>query len=130
MPKMFVPSIKTMIRLLSDWKFPCFNEHRNHVFIQKMRPETKGASVDSVMITLPKDTVLRIDRIYIRSGKSQFDSITFTVVSHPSQESHKGSFGKIGVGRFWAKLTNINEIEYEIETQSIPEKRGKKASKA
>jgi hypothetical protein len=47
---------------------------------------------------LPIDTVLRIDRIYIRNGASDFDSISF-YAEIPKIKSKP---------RFWAKLVDIN----------------------
>lgn len=47
---------------------------------------------------MPKGTVLVIDRIFIRSGAGDFDSITFKI---PKQ-------GKIPSGRFWVNLFDVN----------------------
>ena len=54
-------------------------------------------------ISLPKDTTLRVDRIYIRKGAKDYSSITF--------------FARIpGVKktmRFWAKLEDCNNIVFK-----------------
>ena len=65
-------------------------------------------------VTLPKGTILKVDRIYIRKGKSDFSSITFyaniqetvTTVKWRSTISKK----KKSL-RFWAKLSDCNNIE-------------------
>lgn len=46
--------------------------------------------------TLPKGSVLTVDRIYIRKGAADFDSISFWLVG-----------SKL---KFWARLDNVNEI--------------------
>lgn len=64
---------------------------------------------------LPKDTVLSIDRIYIRKGASDFSSVTFFLksTSHPlfDRSGKKKAGGK--PLRFWARLEDVNSIEFE-----------------
>lgn len=55
-------------------------------------------------VTLKAGQVLSIDRVYIRRGASDFSSITFNYLGAP-----KGS-GRV---RFWAKLADVNMIEFE-----------------
>lgn len=59
-------------------------------------------------VCLPKDTVLAIDRIYIRKGASDFSSITFYAknLGVPAK-------GKRKAFRFWAKLEDCNRIYFE-----------------
>lgn len=57
----------------------------------------------SVPVTWPKGTVLKIDRIYIRKGLEDFSSLTFTT----KPEGMKKQV------RFWAKLADVNKIEFE-----------------
>lgn len=64
---------------------------------------------------LPAGTVLVMDRIYIRKGKDDFDSITFLVESSPMpglKGTGKRGFlsGKV---RFWVRLEEANNIECE-----------------
>ena len=59
--------------------------------------------------TLPAGTILKIDRIYIRKGKSEFDSITFVIKKHPDDKR-----GALIRGRFWAKLPEVNGIHFQI----------------
>ena len=56
-------------------------------------------------VTLPVDTELNVQRIYIRVGQNGFDSVTFCA-------KHKDGLK----GRFWAKLNDVNTIEMEIIT--------------
>jgi len=57
--------------------------------------------------TIPKDTRLVVDRVYIRKGKDMkdFDSITFRI------EKQKGS--KL-TGRFWLKRSDVNNLVVEV----------------
>lgn len=91
---------------------------------------------ESKAVTLPVGTVLKISRIYIRQGKGSYDSVTFTVTHHPDINTGKvdkkfpGTVvyrddgfhtllpndnppKKFGTnGKFWAKLTDVNLIEF------------------
>ena len=55
------------------------------------------------VVNLEKNTMLAVDRIYIRKGKdmSDFSSVTFIIKS-----------GKYKGARFWAKLRDVNCIEF------------------
>lgn len=51
--------------------------------------------------TLPKGTILEVDRIYIRQGNKECSSLTFKI-------------RRKKVLRFWAKLQDVNNIECKI----------------
>lgn len=57
-------------------------------------------------VTLPAGCELSIDRIYIRKGAGDWSSITFFLQSHP----YRGFKRK---PRFWVKLSDCNQIEFE-----------------
>ena len=61
-------------------------------------------------MTLLAGTVLKVDRIYIRKGSAEYSSITFFVSESPMPElsSKKGP-----KRRFWVKLQDANNIEFE-----------------
>lgn len=62
----------------------------------------------STPVTLPKGTVLTVDRLYIRKGATNFDSLSFYIGNAP-----KGvGFKKQGKIRFWAKLPDVNKINF------------------
>lgn len=112
----YIPEIGDKIKLTKPWQFTLFYEHRNNQFIAAIRPDAPppgtGYMADgrSVSATLPTNTVLRVDRIYVRKGKSDWSSVSFVVVEMPgSSAKHRGFSGK---GRFWAKLEDCNEIEF------------------
>jgi hypothetical protein len=70
-----------------------------------------------VNMTLPANTMLKVDRIYIRQGAGEYDSITFTVDDCPLPEIKpkkiKGG-RRAGILRFWAKLDDVNTIKCNI----------------
>lgn len=57
--------------------------------------------------TLKKGTILTIDRIYIRKGAKDYDSISFRI-----NKSNEPRFKKKGI-RFWVKLDEANNINYK-----------------
>lgn len=60
-------------------------------------------------ITLPKNSVLSVDRVYIRKGTSEWSSISFYLKYHPSLQCGPRS-------RFWAKLQDCNNINFNLLT--------------
>jgi hypothetical protein len=122
MPILNIPSIGTELVLEEDWTFTLHSESRNDKFWQnyvRVHPEQPGIMnqeatknewgwIDrrkdhNIDVILPKGTVLKVSRIYIRNGLDRFDSITFTASKCPIK----------GVkGRFWVKLEDANTIRY------------------
>jgi hypothetical protein len=76
-------------------------------------------------VALPKGTHLKVDRIYVRKGASDFSSITFfaknlgeiTRPSGYSWSSQRKMRTKKSL-RFWAKLVDCNTIEFEPKGSS------------
>lgn len=130
--KFYIPEIGDEIVLTNRWKFNLYPEPRNltmgklHGFINTTyycHPKFKDIWVkepfeydhknlirniipnkeyeETLLISLPKGTVLKIDRIYIRKGLSDFSSITFTTKINNKRI------------RFWAKLKDVNNIEFK-----------------
>jgi hypothetical protein len=60
------------------------------------------------LVTIPKDTILTVDRVYIRKGVSDFSSLTFRI---PKDKNKKNIYAGV---RFWAKLSDVNKIEFEL----------------
>jgi hypothetical protein len=54
--------------------------------------------------TFPAKSVLIVDRIYIRQGQDDYDSVTFR------SKYQQTGFGKV---RFWAKLDDVNTMQVE-----------------
>lgn len=59
---------------------------------------------NKIEVTLPKETELIVDRIYIRKNADKFDSVTFRIKNCSEIKYNKQ--------RFWVKLDQANEIEY------------------
>lgn len=133
--KLYIPENGDSIRLVADWTFSLFNEDRNHSLMEKLGDprRTMGPwheSYGSVPATIPAGATLKIDRVYIRKGSKDYSSITFLWVGEalPAKleentswdrltNTYKpnGSFSKIPriPIRFWAKLVDVNNIEFE-----------------
>lgn len=120
--KVFIPTVGQRVKLVADWTFPLYWEDRNdslftHLSIDRperrtfydnfeggreayLQPTLTRRKLRSSPATLPEGTVLTIDRIFIRKGMEDFDSITF-VLNKP-----KGVKGPMV--RFWARLDDVN----------------------
>lgn len=128
-----IPSIADQIRLTRAWEFPLHFEYRNEGLMSRIRPGLTISWHDkgSIIATLEKGTILKVARIYIRQGKSEWDSVTFTVVEAPKDgkrakkskrkdrwNRESGDSGpqpeeKYKGARFWAKLDDVNNIYFE-----------------
>lgn len=121
---MFIPRIGNKITLSKPWKFKLHDEYRNEKFWQALlgnpqrtiyyygyhpayhesavqTPTTNHRGTkkaDPVDVTLPKGTVLQVDRIYIKKGQPSYDSLSFVVTKGQS----------VPPGRFWASLDEVN----------------------
>lgn len=83
----FIPPLGTKLKLTEDWKFTLYNESRNETLRTLHGLETRWLSYrdkqDGVAtppnkkVTIPAGTELIVDRIYIRKGSEEFDSVTF-----------------------------------------------------
>lgn len=130
--KLYIPELGDTLILTKDWTFNLYLEYRNKSLYSEIVTINYGGGVSSDFVTknkklnddietlrkrelsywrlylkeiftpftLPKDTFLIVDRLYIRKGAEDFSSVTFR-----SMYNEK----KI---RFWAKLKDINTIEF------------------
>lgn len=128
-----VPTIGDKVRVLDgqSWSFHLIAEHRNSGAIDYFHPGVKGEGYYDYydlpegvtyydyyrqhqrpperrkwLTTIPEGTVLTIDRIYLRKGKEEFDSITF-ILNKP-----KGVKGPMV--RFWVRLDEVNAGNLEL----------------
>ena len=130
--KMMIPPLGSRIRLRTDWSFDLYYESRNESVYELFNAfthlkDTGGcylplwrlddADKEPVQATLPAGTLLTIDRYYIRQGAADFDSVTFTL---PSQPLPGYAFGKKRAARFWVKLEDVNEIDFEFLAEDQP----------
>lgn len=106
---LWIPTIGDAIQLEADWHFGLWPERRNSAMAQALCQPFSGnwwrdySDQPSQTITLSTGTELVVDRIYIRQGADEFDSVTFVI---------KLCDREILVGeRFWAKLVDVNTIQ-------------------
>jgi hypothetical protein len=106
--KFNIPSVGYKFLVKQDWAIALYDEYRNSVAHKwlgvKPLVGSNGYRIinSSVPVVIPEGTLLSVDRIYIRKGKDDYDSITFRVLGV------KG----YGVVRFWVKLDELNNLEY------------------
>jgi len=118
--RMFIPEIGLRIKLAADWTFPLYHERRNDALLRPLSIKSSysyGAVPPSTPYTLPAGTILGISRVYIRSGLAEFSSITFTIVPDMKKKPKERLKTR---GRFWAKLSDVNRIEFEFEEEDQP----------
>ena len=124
MKRLFIPTIGTEYILAEDWTFVVQNDARNVTLIKwagKAVPEGNSwyplgsesnhywkAAPVMVDATLPKGTVLRVDRIYIRKGAKAFDSLTFYTPGLKAE--HQCQMKSL---RFFASLDDVNNMMVE-----------------
>lgn len=111
--QLFIPELGTCLKLTADWTFKLHYEHRNSALLNLIKQPIKYTYMTGVPgpwdYTIPAGTVLRVSRIYIRKGLSDFSSLTFSVVL-PNGKKKKGQLS----GRFFAKLSDVNNIQCDV----------------
>lgn len=113
--KLFIPAVGYRIRLTQDWTFKLFHERRNESLLKFIVAEYKpkwyfgDKKMPHEVTSLPAGTLLEIDRVYVRTinkrattEEEDYDSVTFKVVDSKKKV------------RFWTKLDDVNNVEYEI----------------
>lgn len=91
------------------------------VLREKMLSELKLESMNDpffheIQVTLPAGTKLKIDRIYIRKGNTEFSSISFLAPELPKVTCYaynNWEKDKLQRIRFWVKLTECNNIQFK-----------------
>lgn len=121
--KLYIPTVGELIQLTADWTFDLYNESRNHTlmtFLNDPREQIYYGTQDKPLpCTIPAGAVLALDRIYIKKGAPEFDSVTFRwkgMATQPRMEKDwRGNDVKVPRKpvRFWAKLKDVNTIEFD-----------------
>jgi len=131
--KLFIPDVGEELKLVDDWRFTTICEYRNESLFDAFDVPTeerysrfgdddhwKRAGFDRynprpASFVLPAGTILKVDRVYIRKGISDYSSLTFLVSQSPEKrvltKKHGGSAPK--AVRFWVKLAETRNIEIE-----------------
>lgn len=110
--RFYIPEIGDTIKLVDDWQFDLYQEYRNQKLfialgitnIPQGWQHWYGSRVNR-SVTLEAGTHLCIDRIYVRKGKSEYSSVTFKIVKHPTNKA-------LNKKRFWVKLDDANGIQF------------------
>lgn len=130
---LYIPDIGDEFRLAADWTFELYNESRNLSLMEKVGDVRKvtwgGGNYGAIPCTIPAGTTLKVDRIYIRKGMSEYSSLSFLWVGERTEprveqrhgtayfETKKDFSYEIKIPRkpirFWAKLADVNKIEYK-----------------
>lgn len=121
--KLYVPRIGDCIRLTDDWTFDLYNEHRNSTLMEFVGDARSLAwhAHTSIPCTIQAGEILKVDRIYIRKGQSEFDSMTFYWMGQKTKGGEKPAWYNSNIIRktpsrairFWVKLDDANKIEFE-----------------
>lgn len=139
--KLYVPEIGDELTIEQDWHFDLHYEERNaslyaHLGFTDVALKLGSYSWNTkdplpTSVALPAGTILKVERIYIRKGQDDFNSMTFVVpgikvaVPFPHREYPKVN-GKPDYSakiietvqtknrplRFWVKLEDANKIEF------------------
>jgi len=123
--KLYIPEIGDSITLIKPWTFDLYNEYRNDTLREiagdTRKTESWGDYYNAIPFTIPEGAVLKVDRIYIRKGVSEYSSVTFlwkgkSTEPRVEQYSWNGMDHKIPRKpvRFWAKLSDVNNIEFQL----------------
>jgi hypothetical protein len=118
--KLFIPSVGYRLKLTEDWTFSLYSEWRNRALQEALKLGTvkpfgmySHRYPEIMNVTLPKETILEVDRVYIRAtnknktGDDDYDSLTFKIIDCPTINQKKV--------RFWAKLNDVNNIQFFVE---------------
>lgn len=124
-----VPRLGDTLILDQDWNALVYDEYRNTGFLENLLElknytdyndrrrvlnqfygvedtPTYYRHTEPALVPIPAGTNLVVERIYIRKGATDYDSITFRIP--------KGGcpMNKNMVGRFWVKIDNANQLIY------------------
>lgn len=138
---MFIPEIGTSIILRNPWEFMLHTESRNEALAiaagfnydmaYSWRRNTSDAELSKrngwikygyseweKTVTLPAGAILTVDRVYIRKGNDDYSSLSFNLnrksVCPEFSDFAKNIHTLKGRCRFWAKLDDVNTIEFDL----------------
>lgn len=117
--KLYVPPLGTTLTLATPWTFTVYRESRNDSLVElaglkePVRDRDWWWMVKPLgQFTFPAGTKLTVDRIYIRAGNVEYDSITFRARDYTTtvRTGLKVKKNEKTV-RFWAKLDDVNGMD-------------------
>ena len=116
---LYIPSVGDELCLAQDWTFTLWFEFRNTKFWNSHAEKNglpawsgvnyNGHRAETKEVTLPAGTILKVARVYIKAASwgGLYDSLTFSI---DKKRNKQLGFG----GRFWAKLVDVNTIQFEV----------------
>lgn len=133
--KLYIPACGDRLKLTAPWEFSLVFEKRNVKFGETMGVLTKGEKTweggdgnawrgpfRKAKVSLPAGTIIECDRVYIRQynkgrleDKDDYDSITWKAMTAAQAEKAKPKL----IGRFWVKLPDCYEVEYDLEWDAL-----------
>lgn len=105
--QMFIPPLGTVIKLSCPWTFNLHRESRNWSMLEHFSLPTGYYDPKVQLVTIPFGAELKIDRIYIKKSAPSYNSVTFSWLKHSIPLKRNL--------RFWAKLDEVNKIEFIIK---------------
>lgn len=120
--QLLIPDIGTVLQLTEDWTFRLYRERRNNALIKACGKGEAGWGDTATLsheVTIKAGSELAVDRVYIRQGAGEYSSLSFHL--------HKGGVleyaGKTikAKGRFWAKLSDVNQMKVRIDMGTLAE---------
>ena len=106
--KLLIPEISSKLKLIKDWDFLLYKNYLNTKFVNILIPLGKFDKQSLCeFVTIPKDTILNVSKIYIKMGVSSQSSLTFTITKKDNKKH------PLAGAKFWASLNDVNEIEFE-----------------
>jgi hypothetical protein len=127
----FIPELGSQLQLSEDWTFDVHFEGRNESLVIADGKGPKEGEDNwswwrankSYKRTFPKDSVFKVDRIYIRNGMKEYSSVTLSLISTSDpvfiNKTEKNLFGKKSIARFWVKLIDFNKAKFQIKTNEV-----------
>jgi hypothetical protein len=135
--KLYIPTIGDELKLTADWTFDLYDEDRNSSLMEVLGDPRQGKGLYSrnltaLPATIRAGAILKVDRIYIRKGQDDFDSITFfwkdmrtesRIIQEDDWRTYDNRTQKCTQQkdvkiprrpvRFWVKLPEANNIEFD-----------------
>lgn len=117
----FLPEIGTKLRLSEDWEFDLYPERRNDKFFPQigLNISVWGPRREPYRVKVLRDSMLTVDRIYIRKGAKDYSSVTFYIRKGAKVEYNGGLYIMKGA-RFWAKLHDVNTLKVKVDITTVP----------
>jgi hypothetical protein len=106
-----IPSIGSQLRTTHDFAFTIdTKEYRNTAAVEAFN---HAGILHKKTVTLPAETILEVQRIYIRRAAADYDSITLKVLSSTTKGIEKK--------RFWVSLAELNAgLQCEWDPATVP----------